>query len=195
MAHMKQETYGTGCNVGFTDPTDDIVSGLNSMMFSAGVLAGTWRNATQLIDKSLSVNQTVQVQQTRTQNVFHSDLGWFAGAAAIQTLTILLILPVFWGWWSIGVELTLSPFQTAKMLDAPLLKHINSAAGATGITNEMGDRKLKLGLVGVPEYTPRPKDDEKNLDRAGESYATGSRIGITDAQRVVRPQKGMRFKN
>ena len=191
MQHFETSLMQTKCDVRFSDPTNDIVSMFNSILFRAGVLTGKWRNTTHLLDEGLSVHQTVQAQQMEKQNIFHSDLRWFAGAAAIQCITIMLILPVFWGWWNIGVELTLSPFQTAKMLDAPILKDVNSAAGATGISNDIGDRKVKFGLVEV--YEPIiPTNTEGKLS-SGVAILTGSRIGITDPQGVVRPRKGMRF--
>ena len=189
--HFETSLMHGPCDLRFSDPTNDIVSTFNSIMFRAGVLTGTWRNTTHLIDEGLSVNQTIQAQLMERQTVFHSDLKWFAGAATIQGITIILILPVFWGWWTIGVDMTLSPFQAAKMLDAPLLKDVNSAAGATGISNDIGDQMVKLGLVEVYQ-TVIPANTDGKL-ASGVTVLSGSRIGIAEPQAVVRPHKGMRF--
>lgn len=61
------------------DPSDDIVGQDNELMFRAGVVSSTWPDITLLIDDDLVVNQTVRANQTQTDNVFHSDLRWFAG--------------------------------------------------------------------------------------------------------------------
>ena len=76
------------------------------------------------------------------------------------------------GWWNIGVELTLSPFHTAKALDASLLSGVNSAAGSSGVVDEVGDMRLKLGAVDLHRSTTR------------------SRIGLDSPERVFRPLKG-----
>jgi hypothetical protein len=91
-----------------------------------------------------------------------------------QIITNLFTLLVI-GWWNIGVELTLSPFHTAKAFDAPLLKEINSAAGSSGVVDEVGDMRLKLGAVALHRSTNR------------------SRMGLDSPERVVRPLKGARF--
>jgi hypothetical protein len=189
--HFETSLMHCPCDHRFSDPTDDIVSTFDSIMFRDGVLTGTWRNVTHLIDEGLSVHQTVQAQRMEKQTIFHSDLRWLAGAAAIQGITIMLIFPIFWGWWIIGVDMTLSPFQAAKMLDAPLLKDVNSAAGATGISNDIGDRKVKLGLFEVYESVIPTNTDGKLA--SGVTVLSESRIGIAEPQAVVRPRKGMRF--
>lgn len=191
MKHFKTSLVRSPCEVHFSDPTNDIVAMLNSIMFRAGVMTASWQNMTGLLDEGLSVHQTVPAQQTESQNVFHTDLRWFAGAATIQSITIIIVLPVFWGWWNVGVELTLSPFHTAKLLDAPVLECVNSAAGATGISNDLGDRKVQLGLVESLEPSGPTRTDGKLP--GGVDFLYRSRIGITNPHGVARPRKGMRF--
>ena len=68
-------------------------------------------------------------------------------------------------------------------MDARLLDDVNSAGGATGVTDKMGDAKLKLGVVEV-----------RNRRRHGQSgedaVASGSRIGIAHPHQVVMPLVG-----
>lgn len=56
------------------------------------------------VDQGLNSNQTLTASQTLTQNVYHSDLRWFTGAAVLEMLAILAVAPVFWGWWTLGVR-------------------------------------------------------------------------------------------
>lgn len=78
------------------DPTTEIHNIINEVMFRAGVVAG-WDNLTHRLDDGLTASQSVRANQTVVVNVYTSDLRWFAGAAAIQLIALLLILPVFYG--------------------------------------------------------------------------------------------------
>ena len=177
------------CTVITRDPMDDIISSLNQLLFRAGILAASWSNITKLIEPGLSnVHQVVQANMTRTENVFNSELQWFLAAVAIQVLTIVLILPAYWGWWTIGLELTLSPFQMAKVFNAPVLKGVNSAAGATGVVEEVGNMKLKLGVVDADEII-RGSGGEKDTH----DVVSHARLGLDEAGQVWRPPKGARF--
>jgi hypothetical protein len=98
---------------------------------------------------------------------------------------------MFWGWWTrgwwtLGCNLTLSPFAIALAFDSPLLRDVNSAAGAKGVVNELGNMKVKLGVV---------SDDESSTVSDGlrqDGYA--GRLGIGEMQSVVRPRKGTKFR-
>ena len=169
---------------------DDIITSFNELLFRAGVTAASWPGITELMDPGSIVHQTVQANLTKEENVFSSDSRWFLGAAAIQILTIVLILPAYWGWWTIGVELTLSPFQTAKAFDAPLFKSINSTAGATGLVDRMGDLRLRLGVVHMESSMD---SDVSKRTNSGILSHSRSRIGIAEGHRTFSPRKGARF--
>jgi hypothetical protein len=96
------------CTFTSRDPMDDIIKQLNDMLFRAGLLAGSWANITDLLpDSPFPVHQSVRGTITRQENVFHSDIKWFFGAAAVQILTILLILPAYWGGLSFPIRAVL----------------------------------------------------------------------------------------
>lgn len=176
------------CTMRTRDPMDDIIAQYNDVLFRAGLLAGSWANITELLPlSSLPVHQSVSATQIKEMNVFKSDLRWFLGAAAIQILTVVLIVPAFWGWWKIGIELTLSPFHTAKAFDAPLFRDINSAAGSIGLVKEAGDMHIQLGAVDVekPVHGIGLYGHQQNMHR--------SRLGIDTPDRVARPQRDATF--
>ncbi|KAK3068912.1 hypothetical protein LTR53_013158 [Teratosphaeriaceae sp. CCFEE 6253] len=160
------------CNL--RDPTDDIIASLNELLFRAAVAASGWDNLTTLIDAGLPLQQSLQARQTITQNVYRSDLRWFAGAAILEGLAALFVLPLLWGFWKLDKVGLLSPLEVAKLFDAPLLAEANSAAGARGVVDTLGDREVKLGAV-----------------RSGSEGAY--RFGVAESQQVYEPHKGMRF--
>lgn len=136
------------------DPMPVIMAGLNEIFFRGGIIAASSNlsdfTASQ-IDPGLSVLQHVQGNVTSTVSVFQSRYRWWSGAAVIQVLCILAIAPLFWKWWTLGRQVTLSPFEIAKALEAPLLRDVHSNAGATGILQEKGETRLRYGSTKNPE--------------------------------------------
>lgn len=176
-------------DVNFIDPTSDIVFTFNKWMFRAATVATrTWPNLTDFSDPGISVNQTVRATQEKTGNVFQTDLRWYAGAAAIELVTVLLILPMFWGWWTLGCDLTLPPFATALAFDSPILKDINSAFGAKGVVQDLGTMKLKFGVVYSGDELAG--DD---MTRVKDGFAAG-RLGISESNMVSYAVDGLRFR-
>ena len=173
--------------LGFKDPTEDVIFKYNQLMLRGGVLASRLNDVLAGVDTGLTLKQTVKGTQTVEQNVFKSDLRWYAGATVVELLTILLILPMFWGWWTLGeTNYTLSPFTMALAFDSPLLDDVNSATGARGVVRELGNMQVKFGLVG---------HEDSRLDQVaadGQAGIASGRLGIAEGSGVVRPRKGMK---
>ena len=176
-----------------SDPTDEVLNNVNELMFRGGVLAGEWgKNLTHMMDDGLHTNRSFYANQTRTLNVFDSDLRWFAGAATIQIVALMLILPVFWGWWELGlVDLTLSPFHLANLFEAPLLDDVNSAASVREIIRDVGSLHIRLGLIERSRDGLSCSSDEKVTPN---DPGRLSRLGIAESPRVAAPYKGIRFR-
>ena len=173
-------------DLNFFDPTPGIIFDFNRLMLrSAAKASVAWPHIQHLIDAGVPINQTVAARQTVQTNIFKSDLRWYAGAAVFELVTVLLILPLFFGWWKLGCHMTLSPFALALAFDAPILRGVNSAAGARGVVRERGGMRLKFGEV-VPNTHGVMIDDPVNA-------ATTGRLGIAGSENVVRPRRGTQF--
>ena len=211
---IKHQNYSlVNGDVGYLDPTPEILSTFNSLvcldptdyttanpyfgpqcpivqMFRAGTVANKFvafkdmlQNTSALLDPGISPQQNVTARQEKVQNVYISDLRWWDGAAVTQLLTALTFLLMFWGWWELGCKLTLSTFCVALAFDAPILADVHSAAGAKGVVEELGGMKLKYGVV---------QDEFDGVGRPGAVVATGG-VGVGDAGHIVRPRKGQVF--
>ena len=96
--HLESATNTDVCTLTTRDPMQEIVSQYNDILFRSGLIAGSWVNITRLLDISpSSVHQAVQAIRTREENVYHSDMRWFLGAASVQICTMFLILPAYYG--------------------------------------------------------------------------------------------------
>ena len=93
----------------------------------------------------------------------------------LEVLAVMFVAPLYYGWWTLGGNARLlSPMEIALAFDAPLLKDINSATGASEAIKRLGDVEVKYGSVTTSD---------------GRSH----RLGIAESGRVMKPQKGMRF--
>lgn len=183
---LKHFTGNGATHMNFSDPTPAIVSRFNKLMFRGAVASASWSNVTSLIDKGLAINQTVHAVQHVDQNVFRTDLRWYAAAAVLEMVTVLLILPMFWGFWTLGGRTTLSPFGIALAFDAPLLRDMKSTSDMREMTSTLGSMKLKYGLM-----SPVASNENDSGDRC-----TGrERLGIARDEKVRRPVPGMHFNS
>ncbi len=186
---LRHANYSNGGgDLNFYDPTPSVISKFNQLMFRGAIMAATQPQTAHLLDSDVSINQTVQGQESITQNVFSSDLRWYVGAAVLELVTVVFVLPMFWGWWTLGKNLTLSPFDVALAFDSPLLDDINSGASARGVVERIGSTRLKYGVVQESE-SPQDEADE-GKQRA---FASG-RLGMAANEDVTRPRKGAQFR-
>ena len=177
------------CTASYRDPTQDIVSSFNNLLFRSGVAASSFQNTTSLLDPGISIHQSVLSNQTMTLSVFKSDLRWFAGAAVLQIIAIAAIVPIFCGWWSLGVRTAMSPFEIANYFGAPLLKDVNSASSSRGINRAMGDVKVQFGAV----YDSKVAVISGDKEQKKQIHKVTARLALDEAENVVRPRRGMRF--
>ena len=191
-AHQNVSSAALLGELNFEDPTLDVIDTFNQLMFrgTAMVTSGyaAWPDINRWLDPGVPVNQTVTAVQKKTQNVFHSELSWYTGAAVLQLMAVLLISPLFWGFWRLGCNVTMSPFSVALAFDSQILKDVNSAKGARGVVEELGDINLKFGVVGASV------DGDVAPSSPTESEAISGRLGVAESQTVVQPIKGMRFR-
>lgn len=95
--HENITVTGTS-ELSFFDPTADVVSKYNQLMFRGATLVSSgsaaWPHLDRWFDPGVSTNQTIAAVREITQNVFRTDLKWYAGAAVLELVTVLLILPL-----------------------------------------------------------------------------------------------------
>ena len=94
------------------------MASLNEIMFRTGVYTAQKYNETHLksrIDDGLEIRVNATGTPLSPVNVFHSDFGYFAGAAAVELFSILAILFTFYGWWNLGRPMSFSPLEIAKV--------------------------------------------------------------------------------
>lgn len=87
-------------------------------MFRTGIYSASHysdKELSPLFDPGLALQQNVTGRPAATVSVFHSDFSFFAGAAAVELFTVLIIMYTFYGFWRLGRNATFSPLEIAKV--------------------------------------------------------------------------------
>ncbi|KAE8453901.1 hypothetical protein EG329_007677 [Mollisiaceae sp. DMI_Dod_QoI] len=162
------------CNQNWTDPTSHILTSLNAIAFRVSLSAATfpYRNTSKPPQA-----QVITMEQTSNINVYHSEYRFLIASTILATVCALLVLPSFLGWWDLGRRVSLSPVETAKAFDAPLLQGPGSNASLQQLVRRVGTRGVRFGEV--------------------EDYAAASgvrRLKFADPSEVIRPRDGVVYE-
>jgi hypothetical protein len=75
--------------------------------------------------------------------LFHSNHHYLAVVFAIMLLVLLVVFFLLWGWWELRQCVTLSPPETAKAFDVPMMRTIGRNSAVEGILKEIGGMEVK----------------------------------------------------
>lgn len=62
-------------------------------------------------------------------------------------VVILSILPLFWGWWTLDKNPTLSPFRLALAFDAPIMDDVDPTKSVEGVIQSIGDVHVRYDAL------------------------------------------------
>lgn len=88
-----------------------------------------------------------QSVQTTTITIYASHYPYLAAAVGLMLLAIAAILPLFAGWWELGREVSLSPLETGRAFEAPLLVGDSRSDGVDDVLDEVGRVRVRYGCV------------------------------------------------
>jgi hypothetical protein len=168
------------CGLAFTDPTDNLIANARELMFRTAIAAANSSNV-----------RSVPAQQEATIAVYQSHYLYLGLASLFTTLAIILVVPTFIGYWYLGRNVSMSPIETAKAFNAPLLRNEDSNAEADHLINNLGHIGVRYGVI----LTGAGNDGLLTKQGVSQSYAdiSGRRLEIAPPEYVVNPQKGWEF--
>jgi hypothetical protein len=137
------------------DPAIEVLRKLNTLSFVAALylngapqLDRGARGAAHLAHQSIDTAVTGIVEQYKT------SFAYVGGALAATLVTVLLVLPVYWGFWQLGRKVTLGPLEISHAFNAPIIapdRTKNHHGDFEEVLNEVGKRRVRYGqLVGAP---------------------------------------------
>jgi hypothetical protein len=128
-------------------------------------------------------------------NIYRSDLRWWAGATALDVITILVLLPLFKHWWKFDRSRSFSPFEMALAFNAPLLDKVPSNAGPEGVVHQIGSLRVKFGSVVQDERLHKGvvSDNDTACHAGSQRSKPRRRLGIHRIENIDTPSEGMYF--
>ncbi|KAK5198412.1 hypothetical protein LTR99_007337 [Exophiala xenobiotica] len=136
IAYARGIETGPSCDVYFTDPLADFLQGIRELIFRTAIATANSSNT-----------QHIEAQASGSHTIYHTDFLFLALATVASLLAIAAILLTFHGFWGIGRNVSMSPIETAKAFNAPLLRNSDSNAPAKALLKEVGTRPVRYGIV------------------------------------------------
>jgi hypothetical protein len=79
---------------------------------------------------------------------YHTNYRIMAGALVATLVTILAVLPVYWGFWQLGRKFTLDPFEISNAFNAPIFAGAhNKNKQVDELISEVGQRRVQYGQL------------------------------------------------
>ncbi|KAH7066226.1 hypothetical protein BKA63DRAFT_523986 [Paraphoma chrysanthemicola] len=137
---------------GRDDPLIEILRKINTLGFVAALYVKD-APATARKDRT-SAHQTFETSVTGIVEQYNTSFGYVGGALAATLITVLFVLPVYWGYWELGRKVTLGPLEISHAFNAPIIapdKTKNHHGDFEEVLGEVGKRRVQYGqLVGAP---------------------------------------------
>jgi len=92
-------------------------------------------------------SQMIQMNRTRTVQVFESNYYYLAGALIVMLLAVVVVVPIFYGFWELGRDVSMSPLEIANAFEAPLFHETNSNMTAEDIVKCSGNMVVQYGSI------------------------------------------------
>ncbi|KAK0747539.1 hypothetical protein B0T21DRAFT_354564 [Apiosordaria backusii] len=86
-------------------------------------------------------------EQAETIVVYVANFGFLYGAIAVTILATISVIPLYYGFWKLGREVSMSPLEIAKAFRPVQLEGVASNATAEGLLKGVGQRPIMYGVV------------------------------------------------
>jgi hypothetical protein len=141
------------CDIKFQDPLNFVVQQINRIMFTLATDPwylnpdNPWSSTDYDPDRNYTaflypLNET----QTSTSIHYKTNTGYMFGAIASVLVCVLCVIPSYYGYWQLGHDVTLGPFEIANAFRAPVLDNPRATnAGVKALIKEVGGRQVKYG--------------------------------------------------
>jgi hypothetical protein len=99
---------------------------------------------------------------------FRTDYGYLACAAVLMLAATAAIVPTLWGWWKLGRPVTMSPIETARAFQTPLLSDASVLPMSNAVVEELigtyGTKKVKYEKTVLNDF-PGNRTPEEAMPR------------------------------
>lgn len=138
---------------------DDALQSIRELMFRTAIAAANSTNV-----------QHVTSQATGDHTIYKTEYLFLALATVASVLAIVSVLFTFHGFWTLGRHVSMSPIETARAFNAPLLRNSDSNAPARSLLRQVGTRPVKYGVVRSTHDDQEPtRPEDRGAERIDHS--------------------------
>ncbi|KAI4639001.1 hypothetical protein J4E93_009490 [Alternaria ventricosa] len=148
------QTYRCWYNIdksGRDDPTIEILRGLNTLSFVTALYIKGAPTTDVNKRKALGMaSQTITTSVTGIVEEYLTSSAYVYGALAATFITVILVLPVYWGFWQLGRKVTLGPLEISQAFGAPIIAPDKMKAyhgDFDQVLEDVGDRRVQYGQL------------------------------------------------
>ncbi|KAK3994700.1 hypothetical protein QBC44DRAFT_285417 [Cladorrhinum sp. PSN332] len=128
------------CDRWFMDPGPPVFEAVRELGLRSALMAA---NSSDPLHRLDLVGQT-----TETIAVYVANFGFLYGAVAVTVLAALSVIPLFYGFWKLGREVSLSPLETAKAFRPAQLEGVPSNSTVERLLKSLvGSRPIRYGVI------------------------------------------------
>ena len=162
---------------GKDDPTVELLRKINTLSFVAGLYHQNAPKTNQTLRKAQGMtSQQFLASVTGIVEEYQTDRKYVAGALVATFVTVLLVLPVYWGFWQLGRKVTLGPLEITNAFGAPITRPNQTKAYHGDFDQVLED--IKHRRVQYGQLTNAPPGE----------------MGIAEPQRVARPDASHKWR-
>jgi hypothetical protein len=159
------------------DPAVEMLRKLNTLSFVSALYIKGAPTINKSLDADLGMaNQTTITSVTGIVEEYKTSFAYVGGALAATFVTVMLVLPVYWGFWQLGRKVTLGPLEISQAFGAPIIAPDKTKAyhgDFDQVLEDVGERRVQYGQL---------KD------------APPGQMGLAEPERVVVPKASHRWR-
>ena len=136
---------------GKDDPAVELLRKINMLSFTAGLYLKS-APTTDVSKRAAAgmASQTVITSVTGIVEEYRTNFAYVGGALGATLITVLLVLPVYWGFWQIGRKVTLGPLEISNAFGAPIITPDRTRAyhgDFDQVLEDVGKRRVQYGQL------------------------------------------------
>ncbi|KAI4654677.1 uncharacterized protein J4E79_008552 [Alternaria viburni] len=162
---------------GRDDPTIEMLRKLNTLSFVTALYIKGAPTTDVNKRKALGMaSQNITTSITGIVEEYLTSSAYVYGALAATFITVLLVLPVYWGFWQLGRKVTLGPLEISQAFGAPIIAPDKMKAyhgDFDQVLEDVGDRRVQYGQL---------------------RNAPPGQMGLAEPERVVVPKASHRWR-
>ncbi|KAL1793458.1 hypothetical protein ACET3X_008440 [Alternaria dauci] len=159
------------------DPAIEVLRKLNTLSF----VTALYITGAPLRDKDLDADhgmahQTITASVTGIVEQYKTSYAYVAGALVATLVTVMLVLPVYWGFWQLGRKVTLGPLEISQAFGAPIIAPDKTKAyhgDFDQVLEDVGKRRVQYGQL---------------------KHAPPGQMGLAEPERIVVPKANHRWR-